>query len=201
MKNNLKEALKRQTIFYLLIIVFSILLPSFTLNYISRPKKEHLFTAFISSYTTDREKIDGLFEKNKPDYVNKITINLFSNDDPNFNIYYSSFGLKHSDLIIIPESRINNPDIVTYYCSLSENIIDNYNFSNFYTIDDVSYGVKLNNGNNDIGDLLTLSKEGMEEENYYMFLNKNSYHIGELGKTKYETAFTYMALLMNYEKE
>ena len=201
MKNNLKEALKRQSLFYLLIIIFSILLSSFTLNFISKPKKEHLFTAFISSYTTDREKIDAIFENNKPDYINKIMINLFSNDDPNFNIYYSSFGLKHSDLIIIPESRIKNPDIVTYYCSLSKNIIDKYNFSNFYTINDAYYGIKLNNGNNDINDLLTLSKEGMEEENYYMFLNKNSYHIGELGKSKSEAVFSYMALLMNYEKE
>lgn len=201
MKNNLKEALKRQSFFYLFIIILSILLPSFTLNYISKPKKERLFTAFISSYTTDREKIDGIFENNKPDYVNKIIINLFSNDDPNFNIYYSSFGLKHSDLIIIPESRINNPDIVTYYSSLSKNIIDKYDFSNFYTINDACYGIKLNNGNNDIDDLLTLSKEDMEEENYYMFLNKNSYHIGELGKSKSEAVFSYMALLMNYEKE
>ncbi len=201
MRRHWKEALKRQVVFYLAVIAFSIFLPSFTLNFINRPKKEELFTVFIASRANGREKIDEFFDSNKPDYVRKVAINLFSNDDPNFNLYYSSFGLKHSDLILVPENRIKDPDITTYCCALSEPVIAEYGFSSFYEINSLRYGVKLNDGTNDIDHLLDLNKEGEEKEDYYMFVSKDSYHIGELGKSEKETAFAYMNLLLNYEEE
>ena len=196
-----KEIIKKQGIIYLAIAVFSTLLSIFSLNFANMPKGEEIFTIFIGSYSSNIDEFKGVIEANKPDYVRKVAINSFRNDDDNFLLYYNSFGLKHSDMIIIPESKIKKEDLVTYCIALPDSVVEKYGYTSTFDVDDYSYGVKLFDIDNKIDSLLTLSKEGVEKEDYFMFFKKKSYHTGSLGEGKKELAFDYARLLYNYGKE
>lgn len=201
MNRKFKDIIKSQWLIYLLVIIASFVVSFLSLNFAATPKGEHAFSLFLASYSNNNTKLQDYMNENKPSYVDKISVNSFRNDDENLPIYLSSVGFKHSDLIIIPESRIKTEDVATYCAKIDETIIEKYQFSNFYYVKESPYGVKLYDLDNQIDELITFGNGQAEAENYYMFFRKNSYHIGKMNNTEFETAFIFAQKFIKYGKE
>ncbi len=128
-------------------------------------------------------KSQGLIEFNVYSYLE---------EDPNVFDYFSANGEK-ADFVVFSETNLN--DLKEYlpanYVPLSSiaTVVDKVNNFGSYKYEETSYGIKLFDKENDtynnkykFKDFIEFTKEGVEKENYYLLIDKESPNFDETNK-------------------
>lgn len=117
----------------------------------------------------------------KPDYVKKIDVTPYSLDDSMFQTYFSIFGCDSGDIIIIPESKVNDQLCISYFSGISTYYQENLQNLGFYQAEGIVFGLKIHDKETHQSLISCIDYgSGDKEENYYLFFNKNSLHISDL---------------------
>lgn len=186
--------------YYILGIIASFLLSLTAITIASYPTKKEKVAIFLTCYKTEGN-IKEYFDSIKPEYLETIELNIKHKEDTYYGTVIKGYR-KTADIMIIPESKINY--IITKNCLvLSDDIMNELSDKTFdyYSFQDVKYGIKIYSKDTNEGilkDYVVFNKEGSEED-YYLFININSMHLGELNNSKYDGAVIILKEILNYE--
>ena len=202
MKSGFLNHVKLKWKYYLLGILVSFVVSLITITTSSAPTRKEKISIFLSCYKTDYTFNDYI-ESIKPDYLEIIEVRSIHKND----LYYGTIikGMRKTvDLFIVPESKIDY--IITKNClELTDNMIDDLTDNNYdyYSVDGINYGLKIYNKDNHQGILedIVYFDSGELEEDYYLFINNKSYHMGDYNNSKYDGLVNVLKEILNYEKQ
>lgn len=170
--------LKKCAIFY---ILATLLVPPIFTYFVylkNRAKNYEVFSLFVSANLKDKVGMKGLLKTSLPE---DLEINCYSCDlnDSTFATYYSAKS-EISDIIILQESFIKQFDYIPY---LDITSLTSFDLSNGYEKDEKTYGLVLKNQeHNYLSEYINYS-----DDNYYVFINKKSVHLNNIGPDTYLT--------------
>ena len=182
---------------YLIAIVVPAVLFPLSYSFMHRAKQHEVLSLFIPVSLKTEKAEDILFEKFKDLGIrNAEIINVESNDNTvEFVKKLSVVAYNRCDIMIIPEVELKNVGIETASLELSSEVKQLCSISDetIYTYENVDYGVKIPE-NTPISEFADLRND----ENYYAFINKKSWNIGEYSNQKVHTenAFKMMQYIL-----
>ena len=178
---------------YVLFCLASTLLSIYVVNLINKPRNEETISILVASYDDKCEEFKKEVNKRRPDYLREIQFNTYSLLDDSFENYYLNLAYGLSDIVILPESKVNNSKVQDYYAILSDEIKTKYFVDKeFFSLEDKEYGVLIHKKGTEDNNLLKYKLDEQTDENYYLFFFWKSKHIGVLNDTTYNTAFELM---------
>ncbi|HAS56627.1 MAG TPA: hypothetical protein DD377_02755 [Firmicutes bacterium] len=178
---------------YLICLIIFPLLSSYVVELINKPRNEETISIFIGSCSSSsKELVDKLSQK-KPSYLREINVRNYVYYGEDFSYFYSSFGKSEADLIILPESKINNETCAYYYAKLDPALFPNESFY-FINENKECYGLLLHKKEEENSSLISY-KDDTHDENYYAFFNRNSLHIGALNDSNWDTALSFYNII------
>lgn len=150
-------------------------------NLLTKPSAEEKVGVFVCSESCDREQLINKLQSACPEYVLQLDFKWVAPSDGMFPVYYDSFAVYESDLIILPEYKLTEISYVDFY-GFSEDVAKSlFGATELYKAENgCAYGVKIDT-------LKCLGEQGGNAD-YYAFFNKNSLHLGELGNSKLDGA-------------
>ena len=170
--------LKKCAVFY---ILAALLVPPVFTYFVylkNRAKSYEIFSLFVSADLKDKVGMKNLLKTYLPE---DIEINCYSCDINNsaFGTYYSAKG-EISDIVILQESLIAQFDYIPY---LEITSLTSFDLEGGYSRDEKVYGlVSKNEEHNYLGEYINYS-----DEDYYIFINKKSVHLNNIGPDAYLT--------------
>lgn len=175
-KRKIKSFISFNWYWYLLILFVSAFVFYSLFDVINSPSYEQTISIFIGVDNLKKEKMsENLSNEYKNDNIKKISIDYSSPANYNFAIIFNTRGLVNTDIIIMPNSYLENINYSSYFAILTENITSNYlkDDIDYITSNQKIYGFNITNFMNNYCTV---------EENYYLFLNKKSNKIGSLSE-------------------
>lgn len=172
------DHLKKCVVFYILAALITPALFTYFVYLKNRAKKSEIFSVFVSANLKDKVGFKNTIKTLLPD---TLEINTYSCDinDTVFGTYYLSKG-EISDLLVLPESFVNEFEVPPY---LEITSLTSFDLSDAYKKNDKTYGLAVKNQNNTyLSDYIDYS-----DDDYYVFVNKNSVHLNNIGPDKYQT--------------
>ena len=178
---------------YVLFCLASVFLSIYVIDLINKPRNEETISILVASYDDKCETFKTEVDKRRPRYLREIQYNTYSLLDDSFENYYLNLAYGLSDIVILPESKVNDSKVLDYYAIFNDEIKTKYfNNKEFYTLDDKDYGVLIHKKGTEDNNLLKYYLDEKSDENYYLFFYWKSKHIGSLNNTTYNTAFELM---------
>lgn len=195
-KNYLKNHISNYWIIYLISALLSFVLWSTMIMIYTKDKKEDIVSIWLMSFNANIKEINNKLEEDKPDYLKHVRLTFVDHENDLVVSTYNTRGINY-DIAILPESFLDKILIERTYASLDENYLNN-EFQNldYYQIDNVKYGIKIFDKDEEDNGLINYTKEGFEKENYYVFLNKKSIHMGEINQSRYSGGISVLKTLL-----
>ena len=167
-------------IFYVLSAVVSIILWSTAVVFVTKDKKEEVVTVYALAYSADVKSITSDLEENKDDYLKHVRFTFSDYTMELSNMTYEGLG-KNYDIAILPESFLKRVAIPRFYIELDTTLInETFGVQKYYQFESKNFGIEIFN-KDDIDDgLIKYTKKDVTPENYYLFINKSSLHMGEI---------------------
>lgn len=137
---------------------------------------------FVGSNSANfqQENIDRL-DTVKPEYIKKVEVSSYSVKDNMFKTYFEIYGCDSGDIIIIPESKVTDQICISYFSGISERYQEYLPNLGFYKTEGIVFGLKIHDKDTHQSIISCIDYgTGDEEENYYLFFNKDSLHISDL---------------------
>ncbi len=187
---------------YLIGFISSIVLSILIISIASSPTKKEKVSIFLTCTNVSDEFYDYI-NSITPSYLEIIELNIKHKEDTYYGTVIKGYR-GHADIIIVPESKLDY--IITKdSLVLSDDIMDIFTDKEYeyYYKDDKAIGIKIYSKETKsciLEDLVTFNKED-DIENYYLFINVNSLHLGELTNSKYDGVIVILKEILNYEKE
>lgn len=198
MKSAMKLILKKWYI-YLIAIIVAVTGSIYYCNFINMPRNEETISIFLSSYSSNNEKLFTFLKEKSPSYLREVSILSISPKSPDFDYFMVNKGLNKADIFILHESYLFDELIKKQFASLNNEVVANY-FN--YSSDSSNKGILIHEKNGDDHGLITFKSTNYEDENFYMFFRINSLHIkGLYEKAKVDTALLFAKELLNYEEK
>ena len=181
---------------YVIAIIVGVLLIDYGFNVINLPRNEETITFFIVSEGNDLSNLKGVLENNKPSYLREINVYGARRESAEFKTYFDIYGKANSDVVILPESKIDEDILLNYYSSFPIDYINTF-MEEVETYksekNELHYGVKIHAKGEDNG-LITYKSEDFDED-YYAFFVSSSIHIGKLASSEWATAFSFVSII------
>lgn len=174
-KRKIKAFLSFNWFFILLIYIGSFVGFYYLFDALKTPQYNEKINIFIGINHLDSKNMEkDLYNNVKDKSIKAVDVDYSNPNDSYYSIVFNTRGLVNTDILILPESSIENSNYSTYFIELKDNIITKYvNKSIAYT----SY----NNTNFGINATSFINKYNNDNTNeYYLFFNKKSNKIGEL---------------------
>ena len=142
----------------------------------------------MTSYGVEPE-FQLYLNEHKDNYLDSIQLDNYSIDDRNYSNYLEGFKYK-MDILIVPESKLETFHTFTFLI-LTDEFVNEIapNGAEYYDFDNTHCGLKIYSNDTNTGildNMIHYTKEGVNE-NYYMFINKNSLHLGNYNGSKYSS--------------
>lgn len=144
-KSRLKSVFKYTWPFYLVAAI--IIVPSmiFVFGLTHRTPAYKTMTLFISGEMQDSKKLrNDLIETYKGNDLKSVTVISSSPSDVVYDSKLTVPGYNTADILIIPESKLNDVVVSTFGLELNDELINEY-YSGYslYSQEDVNYGIKI----------------------------------------------------------
>lgn len=190
MKRSVKKALSRSLPLFLGFAILCPILSYALVSYIHQPRNEETITVFVGCCDSKAKQAKSLLEENKPSYLLEIQFYCYSYLDSSFSTYFAAIGRENADLVILPESQINDDTLLLHYLPL-----DTKSDSSDYVSkkNGKHYGVMLRK-KGEASTILPYADE-THDEDYYAFYAKGSLHAGELTSSSYDTSSLFISVL------
>ena len=175
-KHRIKSVFRYTWPFYIISGVAISLTLVFIFGATHRIPEYKTLTVFVSGEVTDYKKLEKdvltRFKDNELKTFGTIDAN------PNEQTYYNRLsiqGYSSADILILPNSVIENLNLAYFALSLPNELVnDYYSGYSIYNRDEVKYGVKLDKAK-------VNSYMNLPNEDCYMVLNAKSQNLGEYG--------------------
>ena len=150
------------------------LLMTFIFSLVHKLPAYKTLTIFVSGEVTDSKNLEkDLIKTYQDKELKSVTTISAKPDEGHYNTKLTVPGYSSADVLIIPESKLNNLDIGYFALDLKNELITSfYSGYTLYTQKEVNYGIKINKE-------LVKSYMNLPDEDCYMFLNGGSQNIGE----------------------
>ncbi len=191
MKPSTKKALTKYWPIYALAAIAMPILSYAIVEQVQKPKNEETISIFVGSCNADARYLKEKLSNNKPSYLLEINLYSYSYVDSTFNTYYQANGKMDVDLVILPESKIDDVSLITYYSPLDES---HFSSSDYLSKDSKTHFGVLVRAKGETNSLLTFSDD-THDENYYAFFGKSSKHGGSITDSQYDTSLFFISLL------
>lgn len=142
---------------------------------IVRPSPDEKISVFVCSESCDQIRLVENLQDARPSYVKQMDFKWVDPKDSLFSIYYDAFAVDGGDLIVLPESKLNEYSYVDFFELDAVEVEQRFgqSFEYYRTDDGKIYGIKID----------AEKSLGKQPDNstqiYYLFFNKNSFHLGE----------------------
>lgn len=141
-------------------------------------KKYQKFNVFVTCAKVDvepfKEKIGEYVDK---EVVESIVVNCVNPSLTSYYTMYSTFGLEDADVLIMEKKAIYETDLKTHFISFDASSA--FYSQAIYAYEGVRYGLAVNKEKNGcLGEFISFEEEG----EYYLFVNKKSEHLKQLGE-------------------
>ena len=165
---------------------------------VNMPRNEETLTVFIASCSLENGNLVELLKENKPDYLRQINVNSRLINDEYYETYLTA-NLLSADMFILPESKATSLEVGNYFAPIEEATMERYVLApSYYQEKDVHYGIRLHAKGGTLSNAyFTYSLSEQTDEDYYIFFNVNSMHIGDLSHEKYDTALIFSEVLID----
>lgn len=197
-KNHIQNNFK----WYFLGIIVAFVVSLLSITIAAAPTKKEKIAILLTCYSTD-SSLSKYMESIKPDYLETIELNVRHKEDTYYGTVIKGYR-NNADVLIVPESKIDY--IILKNCLvLNNDFVNELTTSDFdyYTKDDVNYGLKIYSKDTKKGllDGLVIYNKEDNDEDCYLFININSYHLGKYNDSKYDGLISILKEILNYEKE
>ena len=191
MKPSLKRALTRYWPAYALLLVAMPVLSYLVVEQIQKPKNEETISIFIASCSADARYVKEKLASSKPSYLLEINLYSYSYLESTFSSYYQANGKLDADLIILPESKIDDAALIAYYAPLDA---AHCSSTDYLTKESSTHYGMLVRSIGEANSLLTFT-DSAHDENYYAFFGKSSLHAGSITGSQYETSLSFLSFI------
>lgn len=179
MKSGKKRAKALISVWYIFVVwaVISVILWHWITDLLTRPSSDEKISVFVCSENCGQAELVEKLQAARPEYIVQLEFKWVSSSDPMFAVYYDAFAVDGGDLIILPESKLNEYSYVDFLeldISAVESVY-NRSFDYYRTEDGKAYGIEI-----DVLNSLGVQNQESSEQKYYLFFNKNSMHLGVL---------------------
>ncbi len=183
-------------LFYALIAIF---LWTYAVTLVTRDKPKEVVTIWIMTYDIELAEFTEALENNRPEYLKHIRVNFEDRTAPYVDIKYQGIGVDN-DIVILPESFVAKGSAAYGYQVLHKEYLESIMPGlEYYTIDDNAYGIKIFDKDDTDDGLIKYTNETDEKENYYLFINKKSLHMGKINNSQYDGGIKVLRMLLGYE--
>lgn len=160
-----------------MVVVFAY---SWIFGYLTTVKTEEKITVFIGSNSATFEKAEYL-NGARPDYLKMVEVRAYALSDSVYDTCLTIFGYETGDILLLPESNLNEQTCVDCYAEISVDYQSKFEHLGWYVVDGKVYGIKIHDkqSHESLIDCLDYGKDD-DEQDYYLLFNKNSVHIGDL---------------------
>ncbi len=165
---------------YIACILVVVFVYSWVFNYLTTVKTEEKITVFIGSYSSSFEKEEEVNQL-RADYLKTVEVRAYTLSDSVYDTCLSVFGYETGDILILPESNLNEETVSNYYSVISPNYQLSFNSLGWYEVEGNIYGIKIHDKetHQSLINCLDYGKDE-DEQNYYLLFNKNSVHLSDL---------------------
>ncbi len=191
MKPSAKKALTKYWPIYVLAAIAMPIISYAIVEQIQKPKNEETISIFVGSCSADARYLKEKLNNNKPPYLLEINLYSYSYVDSTFSTYYQANGKMEVDLVILPESKIDDSSLITYYSPLDES---HFSSDDYLSKDSQTHFGILIRTKGEMNSLLTFADDS-HDENYYAFFGKSSKHGGSITNSQYETSLNFISLI------
>ena len=212
-KLTFKKILSEWLIF-LVYAVFFILISTWIIDLINKPRGKETISIFLTSYEADTNSLYNELKEVSPEYLREIDLKQYRLDDQYFNTFYQAIALGNSDIVIIPESYLNDSLGITFMALDMEYISEytglTFDESDLFTSYDHTFAIKIyDKDEGKSNEFIKFFKEDFPEtedidesvnESYYIVFYKKSVHLGKMTESESTLALDYLKVFLNYEK-
>ena len=172
-KTRIKTVMKYTWPFYIASAVIIVVVMHIIFAVSHQTPEYKTLTLFISGEVSESKKLkDDLLETYKDKELKSVSIISSDPNDRNYNSKLTIPGYNSADLLIIPSSKLEKLIVSDFALELSDELITSYYSGyNFYTKEEVKYGIKLNKE-------IVKKYMSLPSEDCYMFLNGRSSNLG-----------------------
>lgn len=196
-KGKLEQHLSRYWYLYLLFVLVSSIIWSMAVVFYTKDKKKEIVSIWVASYDANVSELTNKLEDNKPDYLKHVRLTFFNRDSQLLSLAYNSMAVSY-DMVVLPETFSGKVALARTYSILDADYLEQSIPSiEYYETNDNKYGIKIYDKNTEDNSLITYAKDGFEKENYYVFLNKKSLHMGEINKSQYDGGIQVLKTLLD----
>ena len=182
---------------YLIYAIVATFIWCYAITLWTKDKPKEVVTIYVLSYGCESDNLASKLEEVKDDYLRHVRVNYDDRTNPYVNIKYQGLGTS-CDIVIVPESFIESMGVESVYSSLDKDYMTSiFGELEYYTIDEKYYGIKLFDKNSEDNGYIKFKLEDTEDENYYIFLNKKSLHMGEINNSDMDGAIKILKELLN----
>ena len=165
------------------------------------PQEEKL-VFFVGSQDCDTDGLKNKLEENIQEYLKQVDVYYYASENNYFGTLLQLYGTK-ADLFILPESKAT--EALPYYLELDiEKVKHSFGNVEFYQSEGKFLGIKIYDYESDTGKLKEYisyyNQEVVPKENYYLFFNKESLHLGSWNDCLTDGAVVLMEVMWKNEE-
>ena len=153
---------------------------SWVFGILTRVPDEEKITVFLGTRSGSFEKYAELNEA-RPDYVRELELSVHAVGEPYFSDFLGTFGNGEADILILPESRLDDASVAALYAEIAPFYCEELPNLGLLEKDGRVYGLRVHDKETHESLVSCLDYgEGDTEENYYLLFNRKSLHLGDL---------------------
>ena len=207
MKAKIRDHIFYHWYVYVIILVTTSLLDWFIVRNITAYKDYEKLSIFIASAEVNKEKMEDAIFASSDDSLKEVNIFAYSPIDKDIKTLIQSVGTVNTDIIIMPKDMMVNDYIYINCYRLYEHkdALDNFYSFNYIKYADFDMGIEVYNKETSyslFSSFITYdnSEDGIEFNNYVMFLNASSKNFKSLiGEGESDNATNALRALLDYE--
>lgn len=162
-------------------------------------KADEKVSIYIGSSFVKINELKSILEANVDDErLRQVNVNYDNNSDDDFYLKLNTRGLVNTDIVILPKSVVDDLNPLYLFAALDKELLIYYfdvdNYTYLYQ-NGICLGLVIKNDN------ISLLSEYITfyDEEYYLFINKNSHNLGELGNKDSDLALKVISHLIKME--
>ena len=203
--NTIKTIIKQRWYAFALWLLITVLLASWLFPWLARVTEDEKLTVFVGSYSADTSRLRQSLLSGQPEYIVKMDLYSAVLDDGLYDAFYTTYGLSYADVLVLPQQAAEkivsaeNGNLADFFSVIPQGFFDRDEWE-YYSADGADFGIKIFDSATDKAfcSLIDFSKDGREKQDYYIFFNKDSVHLGGMKEgAERNGAITIAELLMN----
>lgn len=204
MNSKLYQNFSKYIHLYLINGFLAVFLATLIVNVSVKATAKEKVSIFIGSYTCEVTSLKSYLYAQDHGDIKEIEINHYSTTDDYYK-YYLNLQVRTSDIIIVQASDITRMNF-DYFVEFDEELSSSLGITSnpFYQHENKKYGLCLsskNEGTLYLSDYIKYQKDDVildEREDFYLFINSKSNHVGAYGdKSIDDAAITILRALVN----